>query len=378
MPLDVVHAGYLPLLDSASLVVAVRLGFAERYGLDLKLHRERSWATVRDRMSVGHFDCAQMPAPLPIAMSLSLGPLNTETFAPMVLNTGGNAVTVGNEVAAALKDEAPTDQSPAAIGAALRFAVARLSERKGRQIRFAVVHRFSCHNYDLRYWLAACGIRPDTDVEITVVPPSLMPEALSSGQIDGFSAGEPWNTIAVRNGAGAIVATKAEIAPNSPEKVLGTSRAFVDDRRDVCERLIKCLLEAGQWCDALENRPALAELMAEARHVAVDETHLMPGLTGELETAPGERRIVGSFLSFSCQGNRPDAGYARWLYRQMMRWGHGRADPTAASIVEKVYQPSVFGTATSADQAPSAGPTATFEPLRFSLFDDGRSNLLSK
>ncbi|MER0236687.1 CmpA/NrtA family ABC transporter substrate-binding protein [Fulvimarina sp. MAC8] len=376
--IDEVHAGYLPLLDSAVLVVAARFGFAEQHGIDLQIHRERSWAAIRDRMSVGHFDCAQMPAPMPIAMSLSHGPLTVQTFAPLVLNTGGNAVTLGNDLAAAVEDEAPVDASPAAMGAALRFAIHRLMERDGRAMRFAVVHRFSCHNYDLRYWLAASGVHPDKDVEFTVVPPSLLPEALASGQIDGFSAGEPWNTIAVRAGAGEIAATKAEIAPLSPEKVLGVSKSMIGDRLEVLERLIASLLEAASWCDDPKNHGELSRLLADPRHIAVDSAHLLPGLSGELEIERGSGRTVPNFLKFRrADGNWPHHSYSEWIYRQMLRWGHTAETPEARAIVQDVYRPDIYAIATNG--AIGGGPlepvSGTSDP--YGLFDDGRSDVSS-
>ena len=62
-----VIAGFIPLLDSALLVAAARFGFAEEEGIELKLVRETSWANIRDRISIGHFDVAHMLAPMPIA-----------------------------------------------------------------------------------------------------------------------------------------------------------------------------------------------------------------------------------------------------------------------------------------------------------------------
>ena len=61
-----IKAGILPLVDAALLIVCRELGFAENNGLDLLLIKETSWANIRDRLSVGQFDCAHMLAPLPI------------------------------------------------------------------------------------------------------------------------------------------------------------------------------------------------------------------------------------------------------------------------------------------------------------------------
>jgi two-component system, oxyanion-binding sensor len=69
-----------------------------------------------------------------------------------------------------------------------------------------VVHRFSSHALMLRYWLASAGIDPDRDVVLRVLPPSLMVEATRAGEIDGFIAGEPWGSVAVKGGLAEAVA----------------------------------------------------------------------------------------------------------------------------------------------------------------------------
>ena len=91
-----ITAGFMPLLDSALLVAAKEKGFAEAEGVDLTLVRETSWANIRDRLAVGHFQVAHMLAPMPIACNLGLTPLAARTIAPMALGLGGNAVTVSN------------------------------------------------------------------------------------------------------------------------------------------------------------------------------------------------------------------------------------------------------------------------------------------
>ena len=68
-----VSLGFMPLLDCATLVVAAEKGFGAAEGLDLRLSRESSWANIRDRVVVGHFDAAQMLGPMVVAATLGLG-----------------------------------------------------------------------------------------------------------------------------------------------------------------------------------------------------------------------------------------------------------------------------------------------------------------
>ena len=352
-----IRAGYVPLLDSAVLIAAAEKGFAEERGIVLSLQRETSWATVRDRIGVGQFDCAHMLAPMPIAANLGLGPLPVPMLAPMVLALGGNGVTVSNDIAEAMDRLGPAnyDASPATAGEALAAVVRQRGEAGGAPLRLAVVHPHSSHNYDLRYWLAACGIAPEKDVEITVVPPPLMPDALAGGGIDGFCAGEPWGTIAVRRGAGRIVTSRAEIWRRGPEKVLGVRKAFAEENPETLANLVLALGDAAAWCADPDSFPELARLLAGPERLDVAEAALIPGLTGRLETAPGRSRSVADFMVFAGSGaNRPNPGHGRWLYRQMARWGDAPFSDHGLTIAGETFSPQHFDAATGAVGDPGA------------------------
>src|SRR5215475_799208 len=88
------HIGFIPLVDAASLIVAVDKGFAAEEGLDITLVREVSWSNVRDKLNIGLFDAAHLLAPVAIASSLGLGHVKVPIAAPFNLGINGNAITV--------------------------------------------------------------------------------------------------------------------------------------------------------------------------------------------------------------------------------------------------------------------------------------------
>ncbi|MBL8270522.1 CmpA/NrtA family ABC transporter substrate-binding protein, partial [Steroidobacter sp.] len=190
--------GFIPLMDCAPLAVAVEKGFAAEEGLDLRLVRETSWANIRDRVVVGHFDAAHMLGPMAIASTLGVGHLKVPMAAPLSLGLGGNAITVSLRVWELMMAEGATlSAHPRALGEALRKVVQARERAQKPPFTFAMVYPFSAHNYELRYWLAASGIDPDRDVRLIVIPPPLLVDAMREGQIDGFCVGEPWNSLAV-------------------------------------------------------------------------------------------------------------------------------------------------------------------------------------
>lgn len=345
-----IAAGFMPLLDSLLLIVARERGFAEAEGVDLILMRETSWANIRDRIAVGHFDVAHMLAPMPVAATLGLNPIAAPFIAPIALGLGGNAVTVSRALWQRMTDAgAPVDFSAAEVGAALAAVV----KAGGPKPKFAVVHPHSGHNYELRYWLAASGIHPDRDVEIVVLPPPLMPDALKSGAIDGYCVGEPWNSVAVESGAGVIATVKAAIWRSSPEKVLGTTERWAAANPDALAALIRALHKAARWCGTLGNAAEAAALLAEPHYLNIPAPLIERALAGRIEAAPGHTVTADDFfIPYDRAANFPWVSHALWFYSQMVRWGHVPHSPDNARRAAACYRPDLYRAALAPLRAP--------------------------
>jgi len=358
-----ISAGFLPLLDSAVLVAARECGFAEEEGIELRLMRENSWASIRDRLAVGHFDVAQMLAPMPIACNLGLTPLATETIVPMALGLGGNAVTVSLDLWRSMEDKgAPGDLDPLATGKALAAEIASRRQNGRKDLRFGVVHPHSGHNYELRFWLAACGIDPERDIEIVIVPPSLMADALAAGRIDGYCVGEPWNTAAVAKGAGRIVTVKAAIWKSSPEKVLGVAAAWAERDPEALIGLLRGLYRAAEWCGDASNRDELARLLAGPAYVDCPAEWLAPALSGRIEVAPGHIVPVADFfLPHAKAATFPWKSHALWFYSQMVRWDQVDASIRNEEIARSTYRPDLYRAALRGLGAALPGANAKVE-----------------
>ena len=236
--------GFLPLVDACLPILAQEHGFAEAEGLSLRLVKDMSWATVLDRLLYGHSDAAHIVAPLAIATTLGRGRPAQPLSVPFVLGLNGNAVTMRPELAGKLRPPG-TLGDPAAVGAALK-AIADERKAAGDRLRLGVVHRYSSHNYMLRYWLAACGLKVDEDVEITTVAPPYCADALECGEVDGICVGEPWNSVAVSRGVGEIVMVTAQIWRRGVEKVLALREPVLEARRWEAEGLVRALRFAGR------------------------------------------------------------------------------------------------------------------------------------
>lgn len=337
-----VRVGFIPLVDCALPVIAAHKNFAAREGLRLELVRETSWANIRDRVVLGHFDAAHMLAPMPIAASLGIGHLTVPMVAPLALGLGGNAVTVSTALWQAMA--VPAGAPPQVAAAALAKVVAARARAGLPPLSFAMVYPFSCHNYELRYWLASAGIHPDRDVRLVVVPPPLMGDALNAGQIDGFCVGEPWNSLAVAAGTGVIVATKAELWRHSPEKVLGLSAAWAERHPDRVAALIRALTAAAAWADDPGHHDELAELLADPAHVGAPAAAIAGALAGRLPLVPGGPAVrIPDFLVFArSAATFPWASHALWLYSQMVRWGQAPLTARGIALARGTYRPDLY------------------------------------
>jgi two-component system, oxyanion-binding sensor len=363
--------GFMPLLDCATLVAAQEQGFAAEEGLELALVRETSWANIRDRVIVGHFAAAQMLGPMVVASSLGIGHLKVPMVAPVALGLGGNAITVSshlwNEMAAA---GAVPGGDPHTQGAALKAVVKSHAVRGLPPLTFAMVYPFSCHNYELRYWLAACGIDPDVDVRLVVIPPPLLVDALREGQVQGFCVGEPWNSLAVASGVGRIVLPASAIWRLAPEKVLGCRTDWAEAHPQELAALIRTIRRAAEWCDEPANHEQLARTLAEPRYVGTPADVLLRGLAGTLQLVPGgAARPIADFHEFARESaTLPRISHALWFYSQMVRWGQVDASELHATAARSAYRPDLYHTAL-AGAAAAPAPAAAAPDSALGFFD---------
>ena len=332
---------FLPLTDSAVLVAAKEMGFAEAAGLDLTLVRNTSWATVRDRLVYGQVQAAHMLAPLAVAVTLGLSQQPTRLVAPFRLGMNGNALTLSHEFAAAL-DPVLAHRVEDPVATAHDFASAIGMHR--RKPIIGVVHRFSSHALMLRYWLAFAGVDPDRDLTLRVAPPSLMVEALRTGEIDGFMAGEPWSSLAVDEGLGQIAAFGSRLWRRGVEKVLAARGLCAEANPEVLNRLLIALDRSAAWCDAPENRPALARLLAAPNYVNQSAAVIERALAGRLVLGQGEAPVAeADFLMLHREAaTAPAIDHGLWIYSQFVRWGMIEASETARAASAAVFRPDLY------------------------------------
>lgn len=376
VPERLVRVGFIPLVDMAVLVAAAEQGFARREGIRLQLIKDVSWSNIRDRLAFRQFDVAHMLSPMPIASQLHLGSNPYPCFTPFALGRGGNAITLSVELYREMQAVAGLDGSEDALtnGLALKQVIERRRQAGRKPLVFAMTYPFSSHNYEFRFWLAAAGINPDTDVMMTIVPPPLTVDAMTTRAIDGFCVNAPWNVIAVEKGVGRMVATKADIWPSAPEKVLGVSPEWAEENPETLSRLIVALDAAARWCDDGQNHGALAEMMSDLAYVGVPSEMSRRLLSGQLTVDPdGRTRQVQNYLTFHDRSaNFPWTSQALWIYSQMIRWGQVSYGEAGLSQVRAAYRPDMYREILGGSGVPVPSADSKIEGMVPDTFIDGR------
>jgi len=360
--LDVFRVGFLPLVDAALPILARELGFAEEQGVDLQLMRDVSWATVRDRLLYGHSDAAHLVAPLAIATSLGLDRPPVPLSVPFVLGLNGNAITLSRPLADVITGGKEGLADP--VEAGRRFA-AIVAERAqgGKKIRLGVVHRFSSHNYMLRYWLAGSGVNIDEQVDIITIAPPFAADALAAGEVDGICVGEPWNSVAVERGVGAIVTVTAHIWQRGVEKVLAMPTARMEADRELVHRVIRALYNAGKAFIEPDRREKIAAILARPEYLDGPADLIERAISDRIKlTAATEPLHIPDFMFQHREAaNFPWVSQAAWLYAQMVRAGHTRKNAKDYAAAQRVFRPDVYRAAFAGTNVPLPGASAKLE-----------------
>lgn len=279
------HLGYMRLSDSASLVMAEALGLFEKYELDVELHREVSWANIRDKVIAGTFDASQMLAPMPLVTTFGAAGIRAPMVTGLVMSLNGNGITLSRSLLDQIQTVAGSSPIPFDNAKEVAIALGKVVKicRDQQPLTFATVHSFSTHTILLRKWLQAGGVDPNHDVRIIVLPPEQMVDSLAQGVIDGFCVGEPWNTIAVEYGAGVITTTGFQVWNNAPEKVLGVLEDWHIRHPATHLRLRLALMESCHWLADMENRQHTIEVLSQPQYLDLPASYLQPSLTGYIQ-----------------------------------------------------------------------------------------------
>ena len=334
--------GFIALTDSAPLIVAKEKGLFAKYGMpDVEVVKQASWGTTRDNLVLGSqgngIDGAHILTPMPYLISAGKVTQNNVPL-PMVILARLNLDAQGISVGSAYKDlQVGLDSGVLREAFAARKAA-------GNPAKAAMTFPGGTHDLWLRYWLAAGGIDPDTDVETIVVPPPQMVANMKVGTMDCFCVGEPWNEQLVNQGIGFTAVNTAELWNKHPEKSLGMRADWVEKNPRAAQALLMATMEAAQWCDDMANKEELAEIVGKRAWFNVPAKDIVDRLKGEYDYGNG-KLVEDSphFMKFwRDHASYPFQSHDAWFLTEDIRWGKFEPETDIKALIAQVNREDLW------------------------------------
>ncbi|WP_268818438.1 CmpA/NrtA family ABC transporter substrate-binding protein [Paenibacillus alkaliterrae] len=328
-----IKIGFIPLTDCASVVMAKELGLFEKYGVDVDVTKEASWAAVRDKLISGDLNAAHCLFGMPFSVYTGVGgAAGTELPIAMVLNANGQAITLANKFSqAGFRDLK-----------AAKSAIEKIMA--GRETTFAMTFPGGTHDLWLRYWLGAAGV-DQTKLKIITIPPPQMVANMKVGNMDGYSVGEPWNGVGVRENIGFTHISSQDIWKDHPEKALVLNKAWSSQTEEV-KAVMKAVLEASKWLDNLDNRKEAAKVIGHQAYVNAPAETIENRLLGkyDLGAGLGEHVYTDDYMLFHKDGsvNLPRKSHAMFFMAQYVRFGFLDQHPEYEKIADKLIMKDLY------------------------------------
>ena len=320
-----VKLGYIPIVESAGLIIAQEKGFFAKYGMtDVELSKQASWAAARDNVTIGSqgggIDGGQWQMPMPHL--ISEGIITNGQKIPMYVLA--QLITQGNGIAIA------GTNAGKGLGLDITNAADYIKSFPADQGRkFKAAHTFPHVNQDfwIRYWFAAGGVNPDQDLDLLAVPPAETVQGMRNGTMDAFSTGDPWPYRIVADDIGFMSALTAEIWKFHPEEYLAIRADWVDANPKATKAVLKGLMEAQQWCDEDANREELVKIVAGRNYFNIPVEVLNPPYKGNYKMGDGKAEVndkmMGPLYWKDGLGNvsYPYKSHDLWFLTESVRWG---------------------------------------------------------
>ena len=333
---DPVRLGFIPLTDCSPIVMAKELGLFKKYGVEVVVTKESSWANVRDKILTGELDGAHCLYSMPFSVYTGVGgKAGSEMMIAMMLNVNGQAISLSNDFCGKVGFKQMNKVAP--------VVAAKLKAEK--EVTFAMTFPGGTHDLWLRNWMSIAGLNQKA-VKIITIPPPQMVANMKVGNMDGFCVGEPWGGVAVKQGIGFTQIASQDIWKDHPEKALVVNKEFSSKRREDLKKVMKAILEACIWLDNPSNRKKAAAIIGRAPYVNAPADVIESRLMGDynLGCNQGTEVYSNNYMLFYKGGmvNYPRKSYAIWAMAQFVRFGYLKEAPNYKAIADKLILQDLY------------------------------------
>jgi len=325
--------GMIALTDCSPIVIAHEKGFFKKYGIESTVSKGASWAAIRDSLTTGDIQATHMLLGMPIASTMGLlGSPKKPMVIPWLLNRNGQAITLKAQWKGKVQED------PKALKPFVEEAKA-----KGTPLTFAMTFPPGTHAMWMRYYLAAGGINPDSDVALVTIPPPQMVQNMKIDKMDGYCVGEPWNARAIAENIGFTSLTTQELWPDHPEKVCAFTEEFAEQNPKTVKAVLKALNDASVWLDDLGNREEQCQIVSKPTYINCPAEIILPRLLGKYDYGDGRTKQDSHYMIFSQRNcNYPQPKYCAWWLSQFRRWGMVEGAPDYEGIAKRVFRGDLY------------------------------------
>ncbi|MGB0844251.1 MAG: CmpA/NrtA family ABC transporter substrate-binding protein [Alphaproteobacteria bacterium] len=343
--------------SSIPLFIGRDMGFATAQGIELSLRKAKSAENTIKALKEGKIDAAVLPPETPLTDLFEQdGSSEEQLVTAFCMGLNSSALTIRPSLYHQMVEadrESMSAVRPTRSSALAKVISAR-KRNKMRPLRFGVTNRYGAHELMARYWLAEGGVDPDDGIEFFAMSGPVLVASLKAGAIDGFLAQDPWCSHAINKELGYAVISGGEIWSNAPAATLVVSLGWAQRNPNSHRALIRCLSEAGLWCDTLDNRSELIRRMMQKDTMNAPRKVLENSLNGtftyisqiEAEPAPD----FSTFHRYAA--NFPWRSDAVWYLAQLTRWGFFDTAFDMRRVALSVYRPDLYRAALSDTIAP--------------------------
>lgn len=299
------HLGYIPLLDCAAILWADRQGYFQQAGLEVSLEREASWASLRDRLAYGFLDAAHCLSALLPAAAIAEDQPGIPLQTPLVLSVNRAFISLSQKLCFDLGISVQDNEQQAA-----EKVVKAIQNQHPLQL--ASVFQQSIHYFCLKEWLAMADEDVARNIQMSIIPPPYMVEAMKSQVIDGFCVGEPWNTEAELLGIGQMAASSQNIIPPVADKVLAVTQEWAQQNPNTLAALSAAIQKAQRELKTLQDYAEVWQMLEDYRIIRFKSS-----ATAHVQKYYAIQNIIRNFVQDDAQ---PKAEDFAWLIQMMEKW----------------------------------------------------------
>jgi len=358
--------GYIPIVEAAPFIIAKEKGFFAKYGMtDVELSKQASWGSMRDNTEIGSagggVDGGQYQMPMPHLITEGLITKGNRKI-PMYLLA--QLITHGNGIAVASKHQGKGIELDLSKGGKGTF-----EQLKSTPTPFTAAYTFAHVNQDfwIRYWLAAGGVNPDTEVKLIPVPAAQTVANMKTGTMDAFSTGDPWPYRIVNDKIGFLAVLTGQMWKNHPEEYFALRGDWVDKNPKATKALLKGIMEAQQWLDNFDNREAAAEILGGRNYFNLPAEILAQPFQGKYDMGDGRKIDDKSLAAYYWKDEKGSVSYPYkshdlWFITESVRWGFLPAEylTNAKALIDRVNREDIWKEAAKeAGVAAADIPTST-------------------